>query len=425
MIDPRHMPAPAHGIGRRAACDTFLRLLRPRSPYAAVPHAQPHALEKTLGSALVERAAELTERWLRKVSARLPVEENRVFPTDELLDHVPEVIDYVGRYIAAGGTAEGEEEVRRVLRGLAALRREQGYHVDEILAEIDLLGTILFEELEGQARELTAITDPDDAVAASQRLYHALLGVSRLTAEVFREEGIGDRRSRAKLLGDFGASLAHELRNRLQAARAALAVLAAPGDLAPERVGEVAERLGRSLAGLEHLADDVRTLSLSGASEEAVLARRRPLAAICRDVVAQLTELAAAQGVELSLSDDLDDLRVDASRVELTLVNLVTNGIRHRDPAEPRPWVRVRTRRLDDSRVRVEVRDNGPGVPPEDRRRIFERHQRGGGAAEGDGLGLAIARAAIEQLGGEVGVESHGERGSTFWFTVPPVRNRT
>jgi hypothetical protein len=54
-----------------------------------VPAAQPHALEKTLGSALVERSAELTERWLRKVSARLPVDENRVFPTDELLDHVP------------------------------------------------------------------------------------------------------------------------------------------------------------------------------------------------------------------------------------------------------------------------------------------------------------------------------------------------
>lgn len=397
------------------------------APASVVPHAQPQprTLEKTLGSALVDRAGELTERWLRQVSARLPVEENRVFPTDELLDHVPEVIDYVGRYIASGGTPEGEEEVRRVLRGLADLRREQGYHVDEILAEIDLLGTILFEELESQARELTAITDPDDAVAASQRLYHALLGVSRLTAQVFREAGIGDRRSRARLLGDFGASLAHELRNRLHAARAALAVLTAPGDLDRDRLGQVAERLARSLAGLEHLADDVRTLSLSGASEEAVLARRRPLAAICRDVVAQLAELAAAQGVELSLSEHLDDLRVDASRVELTLVNLITNGIRHRDPAEPRPWVRVRTRRLDDGGVRVEVRDNGPGVPAADRERIFERHERGSDVGDGDGLGLAIARAAIEQLGGQIGVDSDTGRGSTFWFVVPPVRQRS
>jgi signal transduction histidine kinase len=149
------------------------------------------------------------------------------------------------------------------------------------------------------------------------------------------------------------------------------------------------------------------------------------VAAICRDVAEQLAELAAAEGVQLSVADDLPDLQVDASRVELVLINLVTNGIRHREPTEPRPFVRLRAARLPDGRVRVEVTDNGPGVAPEDRERIFERRERGRATIEGDGLGLAIARAAIEQIGGEIGVDSDGERGSVFWFTLPPVRRHT
>ena len=386
---------------------------------------QAQLLEQHLGSAISDRAAELTGRWLRELTTRLQEDQNRVFPSDQLLDHIPEVIDYLGRYIASGGSAEGTEEVRRVLRGLAELRREQGYEVDEILAELDLLGTILFAELEAQAGELQPVTDPEDAVAAAQRLYHALLGISRLTAEVFRDASLDDRRARARMLGEFGDALAHELRNRLHAARAAVAVLENPARLGRKRIADLAERLKRSLYGLETLADDVRLLSISEASEEGLLARRRPVAAICRDVAEQLAELAAAEGVQLSVADDLPDLQVDASRVELVLINLVTNGIRHREPTEPRPFVRLRAARLPDERVRVEVTDNGPGVAPEDRERIFERRERGRATIDGDGLGLAIARAAVEQLGGEIGVDSDGERGSVFWFTLPPVRRHT
>lgn len=386
---------------------------------------QVQRLERHLGCAISDRAAELTERWLRELTARLQEDQNRVFPSDQLLDHIPEVIDYLGRYIASGGSVEGADEVRRVLRSLAELRREQGYDVDEILAELDLLGTILFAELETQAGEMQPLTEPEDAVAAAQRLYHALLGISRLTAEVFRDASLADRRARARMLGEFGASLAHELRNRLHAAGAAVAVLENPGGLGRDRIADLAGRLKRSLLGLETLADDVRLLSISEASEEGLLSRRRPVAAICRDVAEQLAELAAAEGVQLSVAEDLPDLQVDASRVELVLINLVTNGIRHRDPAEPRPWVRIRAARLPDERVQVDVVDNGPGVASADQDRIFERRERGGATVAGDGLGLAIARAAVEQLDGEIGVESDGENGSTFWFILPAVRRRT
>ena len=74
--------------------------------------------------------------------------------------------------------------------------------------------------------------------------------------------------------------------------------------------------------------------------------------------------------------------------------------------------------------ARVSVRDRGPGLTPEQQQRVWERFYQAAapgkrGPDRGLGLGLAIARAIIEQHHGQVGVESAPGRGSTFWFTVP------
>jgi chemotaxis family two-component system sensor kinase Cph1 len=71
--------------------------------------------------------------------------------------------------------------------------------------------------------------------------------------------------------------------------------------------------------------------------------------------------------------------------------------------------------------VRVEVVDNGIGVDPEDRPRLFRPFQRLHSAAEypGSGLGLAIAQRVVERNGGAIGVDSVAGRGSCFWFQLP------
>ena len=113
-------------------------------------------------------------------------------------------------------------------------------------------------------------------------------------------------------------------------------------------------------------------------------------------------------------------VRADFDRLIQVVVNLVSNAVKYCDPSAGRVVVATEAR---DGELLVSVSDNGPGVPPEDQERIFERFQQAGetlvGKPYGTGLGLAICREIIERFGGRIWLESEPGRGATFSFTVP------
>ena len=109
--------------------------------------------------------------------------------------------------------------------------------------------------------------------------------------------------------------------------------------------------------------------------------------------------------------------RADARWITVALLNLLHNAIRYA-PMGSRIVVRARRR---DSDALLEVRDDGPGIAPADQERIFERFVRLDPArhGEGAGLGLSIARWAVEANGGRIEVESARGQGSTFRIVLP------
>jgi signal transduction histidine kinase len=120
-------------------------------------------------------------------------------------------------------------------------------------------------------------------------------------------------------------------------------------------------------------------------------------------------------GIRIDLESQSDELvlRVDADRMRQVLRNLVANAIRH-SPEVGRVQLSARA---DDARTRLEVSDDGPGIPAEDLERVFERFYRSDRArsadAGGAGLGLAIARWIVELHGGTIRaaqVDPHGCR---------------
>src|SRR5215210_3085174 len=333
------------------------------------------ALEAHLGGELHRRSAELTRLWLDRLTARLDVHPRRIFPSDTLLNDMPEVLRAVSDYLCSGGDIGAEQVVRDEMTKLARLRREQGYDIDEILAEFEILGKILYDALREEARKFGRKVSPDYAVEVGERLYRALMVITTITATTFREEGFQDRRERARLLGSFGRDLAHELRNRLSTAETALHLLDQEDLDGPTRE-RVLLALRRTVKRIEGVADDVHALAIAQGSEETAQGRRLSLRSLFEETVSELRGMAEERGVRIEAQEMVPDVQVDATRVELALINLIGNAIKYSDPGKEDRWVRVSVQRDDDRYWRISVEDNGVGIPDGMQQRVFEQFVR-------------------------------------------------
>ena len=381
------------------------------------------ALEAHLGSELRRRSTELTRAWLDRLLERLDVHPRRIFPAEALLNRIPDVLRAISDYLCSDGDLGAEQMVRDEFAMLAKLRREQGYDIDEILAEFEILGDILYGALREEAQSFRRKVPPAYAIDVSERLYRALMAITTITATTFREEGFRDRRERARLLGGFGRDLAHELRNRLGTAEAAIHVLGS------ERADEAARE--RALRNLQHtlqrikgVADDMQSLAIAQGSEETAQGRRLSLRALIAETVDELQAMAGEREVRIETQEPIPDVQVDATRVELALINLIGNAVKYSDPGETDRWVRVSVQREEEGYWRISVSDNGLGIPEEMQDLVFEQFVRAHPeVADGTGLGLAIVRTAVEQMGGRIWLESEHGTGTAVHFTVvdPPA----
>ena len=113
-------------------------------------------------------------------------------------------------------------------------------------------------------------------------------------------------------------------------------------------------------------------------------------------------------------------LAFDPDRMEQVLSNLIGNALKFSPPGAA---VTVRIV-LEGGEVFTRVIDRGPGIPPDERRRIFDPFVRGSvqppDARKGTGLGLAISRRIVKAHGGRIGVEETAGGGTTLWFSLPP-----
>jgi signal transduction histidine kinase len=172
---------------------------------------------------------------------------------------------------------------------------------------------------------------------------------------------------------------------------------------------------------LQHLVGDLRTLSQADAGE--LKLNRQPVepAELLRQTAAAFEHQAAQKGVRLEVAADGAEPAVvwaDELRLAQVLDNLLSNALRH-TPAGGQ--VRLGLTRQP-SAVTLTVQDTGPGIPPEDLPRVFERFYRADRSRSEDGasgLGLAIAKALVEAHGGSLEARSTLGQGSTFSMRLP------
>ena len=196
---------------------------------------------------------------------------------------------------------------------------------------------------------------------------------------------------------DFIADAAHELRSPLTALRLQLQLL----DRAPDESArlEARDRLGSAIERAIHLAEQLLTLARSDPGEAVPAAASIDLAAIAAAGIADNHALAMTRRIEVSLESQPTPMQGDADALRILMRNLIDNAVRYTPPGGS---VRVRCY-LTAAGPELEVQDTGPGIPADERERVFDRFYRRAGSTEtGTGLGLAIVNAVTTRHSGRV-----------------------
>lgn len=233
-------------------------------------------------------------------------------------------------------------------------------------------------------------------------------------------------RARLAALGEAVAKINHDLRNMLTSAQIASERLAALKD---PKVREALPRLERALDRAVKLASDVLTY---GKTQEAAPEARPVKLAAALEAAAEEARL-SDDGVRLACEvGRAEQVIADPDQLHRILVNLLRNAreaIEHQSGRTAPGRIRVTLEQVDNVSL-VRVADNGPGVPPRARERLFQPFA-GSSRPDGAGLGLAIARELAQGHGGDLGLVESTDAGAVFELRLPgappkaPSRSRS
>lgn len=222
---------------------------------------------------------------------------------------------------------------------------------------------------------------------------------------------------------DLYNMIIHDLRSPLTAINATLKLVnnLSPDDSAGQMIRQATDTAGRAVRKLLNLVNSLLDISKMEAGSITLQCEASSAGEIADGVLKELGPLAKDMEVELinDIPADLPFMDVDEEKIERVLLNLVDNAIKF-TPSRGR--VRLHALPHDERMVRVQVIDNGPGIPDEYKDRLFDRYvQIEGqvGRRRGTGLGLAFCRLAVEAHGGRIWVEDNPGGGSIFNMTLP------
>ena len=289
------------------------------------------------------------------------------------------------------------DRVRRMLAGEA-----EHTHGEKRYVRKD--GTTLWTEISA-----ALIRDPDG------RPEHLITQVHDITDRRRALEEL--ERSNAELT-QFASTAAHDLTEPLRIVEGYLQLLSRRYRGALDaRADEFIDHTLDAVERMRNLIEALLNYARTGTSE----AMRKPVDshALAADALRALDATVQERGATIQLRD-LPEVQADPALLRQVFQNLLGNSLRFADVRAPLVWVTART--VDDG-WEFSVADNGPGIPPQERERVFEMLRRGSTSADaparGAGIGLAICKRAVESHGGRIWIEEGPRGGADVRFTIP------
>jgi signal transduction histidine kinase len=248
----------------------------------------------------------------------------------------------------------------------------------------------------------------------------------RVTVETFVAEYTKTLSDQQRKLESFRNMVSHELRNPIGALMFGARLLASPeSQTDPIRAARALDAIERNAERLVVLINNLQRLSGDVLADDRPTEQVSDISLVADDVARQLRQMAEARNVKIVVADSLPTVVTDPARVELVLLNLVSNAIKYSDPLKTSRLVEISRGPSTPGWWSVTVSDNGLGIPAEALSSIFERFTRahadrdGELGADGSGLGLAIVKESVEALSGVIACDSTVGSGTVFEVRVP------
>jgi signal transduction histidine kinase len=261
------------------------------------------------------------------------------------------------------------------------------------------------------------------ALRARRRQYevrHLLAERDELLASL--ERRVAERTAKLEELNGeleaFSYSVSHDLRAPLRSLEMYARILCDDfRDALPEEARRFAERIAKNAEKMDRLTQDV--LALSRLTRSEIRLEVLNLDVVLADLIEQYPDLAAARG-RIEVCAPLGRVLGHGPSLTQCVTNLLQNALKF-VPAGREPRVRVFSERRD-GRLRLSIQDNGVGIDPTHHKRIFGIFERAAPVAvPGTGIGLAIAKKAVERMGGTIGVDSSPGAGARFWIELAAI----
>jgi signal transduction histidine kinase len=265
---------------------------------------------------------------------------------------------------------------------------------------------------------LTARADDQgsDEVATLARTFNAM--TAQLAQAREKEQQLDQARR------DWIAWVSHDLRTPLTSIRARAEALTDGVVTQPHEVAAYLSAMRNDTFALSGLIDDLSELAKIDAGGLKLDRMLFPIADLVSDCIESMQVLANDKGVALTgeVAPDAGSVNVSPQHIQRVLNNLIGNALAHTRAGDS---VHVAARR-EGATVRIEVRDSGEGIAPQDLPHVFDRFYRGepsrkrsaNGKGSGMGLGLVITKELVEAHGGRIGIQSTPGEGTTVWFTL-------
>jgi signal transduction histidine kinase len=260
------------------------------------------------------------------------------------------------------------------------------------------------------AEEAALLMKVDELTETTNRL-------TRTQAQLVRSE-------RMASVGRLSAGLAHEVGNPI-AALIGMEDLLLEGGLSPEEQRDFLQRMRRETERIHSIIRDLLDFARPEEPRKDGVDADPPQHADVKQAVDDVVALARPQkdfrGVRIDATVDADlAVAMSANRLTQVLLNLLLNaGAALASAAREDGRVRLAAFAADGDKVRIEIEDNGPGVAPAVRDRMFEPFATTKEVGQGTGLGLAVCRGLVESAGGEIGFDGAFESGARFYVELP------